>query len=182
MLNSLQLLALFAVVLVYHLGALRRDGASKAEAPAAEAYPVLVIDPGRGDFAEQARVALNRQAGRVRVAVMPELGDFSAAEGFAAVILPESVALHPPEGLRGWLQGYAGRRIIIPDEAGGSLLAGDAREAAHLARRLADGQEVTSVRAGQPGWMIFVYICAALFILQLLLGLLAFGISSLVRF
>ena len=75
-LNSLQLLALFAVVLVYHLGALRRDGASKAEAPAAEAYPVLVIDPGRGDFAEQARAALNRQAGRVRVAVMPEFGRF----------------------------------------------------------------------------------------------------------
>ena len=98
------------------------------------------------------------------------------------MILPESAALHPPEGLRAWLQGYAGRRIIIPDEAGGSLLAGDAREAAHLARRLADGQEVTSVRAGQPGWMIFVYICAALFVLQLLLGLLAFGISSLVRF
>jgi hypothetical protein len=182
-LNSLQLLVLFVVVLLYHLAALRRDGASRAEAPALslEQYPVLVIDPGHGDFAEKARLALNKQSARLLVAVMAASGHVPEDAEYQAVILPASVALNPPDGLKGWLHGFTGRRIIIPDEAEGALLAADARQASLMARQLADGQEVRALaRGGSSAWMIVIYIFAALFAAQLLAGLLVIGISSLV--
>ena len=98
------------------------------------------------------------------------------------MIRPAATALHPPEGLRPWLEGFDGRKIIVPDEEGGTLLAGDTRDAARMAERLAAGQEVTSGRAVQPGWMIAVYVMAALFALQTLFALFAFGLSAILRF
>ncbi len=183
-LNSFQLLALFVVVLVYHLRILRQDGASRAEEPVSVTgnFPVLVIDPGQGDFAEQARLALARQGKRILVAVMAASGQVPAEANYEAVILPAATALHPPEGLRAWLESFDGRKIIVPDEGGGTLLAGDTRDAARMAERLAAGQEVNSGRALQPGWMIAVYVMAALFALQALFALVAFGLSAILRF
>lgn len=183
-LNSLQMLLLFAVVLVYHLQTLRRDGASKAEDKALEAgeYPVLVIDPGDGGFAERVRQALVRHGKRLQVVIMAASEPVPAEASYQAVILSARTALHPPEGLKAWLEGFEGRKIIVPDEARGALLAGDAREAARLAQRLAEGQEVSSLEGGgQPGWMIAVYIMAALFALQILFFMMALGISAIFR-
>lgn len=180
-LNALQLLILFAVVLIYHLRILRQDGASKAgEAALPAEYRVLVVDPGQGGFAEQARLALGKQGKRFQVEVMPASGPAPAGD-FGAVFLPASAALHSTGELKAWLEAFPGRKIIVPDEPGGALLAGDAREAARLALRLAEGQEVTSGRAAQPGWMIAVYVFAALFALQLLFFLLILGITSVVN-
>jgi hypothetical protein len=184
-LNSLQMLVLFVIVLVYHLGALRRDGASRAEttAPPMGDYSVLVIDPGQGGFAERARMALGKQGKRILVSVMADSGQIPADAPYQAVILPVSAAMHPPEGLKAWLEDFGGRQIILPDEAGGALLAGDAREAARMTQQLAGGHEVVSgARVTQPGWIIVVYVFAALFALQLLFGLLMLGISTIVRF
>jgi hypothetical protein len=182
-LNSLQLLVLFVIVLLYHLAALRRDGASKAEAPMAqtEQYPVLVIEPAQGGFAEQARLALAKQSTRILVSVMAASGQVPENTDYQAVILPSSVAFNPPESLKEWLIGFTGKRIIVPDEAEGAFLVGDTRQASMIARRLADGQDVSLRSFGStPAWMIAVYICAALFILQFLFLLFALGISSLV--
>jgi hypothetical protein len=182
-LNSLQLLALFAVVLVYHLIALRRDGVSRAEIiEATQAqYPVLVIGPAEGDFAEKMRMALNKQNPRIVVAVMAATGQAPEETDFKTVILPASVAFDPPEGLRGWLSQFGGRRIIVPDDATGALVAGDARQASHMASQLADGQEVRLRSAGSSAWRIVMYVFAALFALQLLFLLVMLGISSLVN-
>jgi hypothetical protein len=184
-LNSLQLLVLFAVVLVYHLRTLRRDGAAKAEAPEAEAgqYALLLIDPGSGDFAARMRAALGKQGARLRVETVAAGGELPAGD-FQAVILPASVVFDPPEGLKRWLEGFQGRRIVVPDAedaAEGALLAGNAQQASMLARRLADGQQVVpgSVTSN-PGWMIVVYVFAAIFALQLLFMLVMLGISSVV--
>ena len=158
---------------------------SKAEAAASAMwdYSVLVIDPGQGGLAEQARMALGKQGKRILVSVMADSGQIPADAPYQAVILPLSAAMHPPEGLKAWLENFGGRQIILPDEAGGALLAGDAREAARMTQQLAGGHEAASGgRATQPGWMIVVYVFAALFALQLLFGLLVLGISTIVRF
>ncbi len=183
-LNSLQLLILFAVVLVYHLRTLRQDGASREDEPvrAAGDFPVLVIDPGQGDFAERVRFALGRQGCRIPVSVMAASEQVPAEAHYRAVILSMGTALHPPQGLGAWLEGFDGRKIVVPEAGDKTLLAGDAREVARLAGRLAEGLEVSSGRAAQPGWMIAVYVMAALFALQALFALFAFGLSAILRF
>jgi hypothetical protein len=183
-LNSLQMLVLFAIVLLYHMSALRRDTAAKSEAPAPALgeYGVLVIDPGEGDFAEKARLALGKQSARILVATMAASGQVEGDSAYQAVILPASVAFNPPESLRLWLEGFRGKKIIVPDEVEGSLLAGDAGQAAVLARRLANGQEVVSATGASPrGWMIAVYVFAALFALELLFLLGVMGVSAVLR-
>jgi hypothetical protein len=183
-LNSLQMLVLFAIVLLYHMSALRRDTAAKSEAPAPGIgqYGVLVIDPGEGDFAEKARLALGKQSARILVATMAASGQVEGDSAYQAVILPASVAFNPPESLRPWLEGFRGKKIIVPDEVEGSLLAGDAGQAAVLARRLANGQEAVSSTGASPrGWMIAVYVFAALFALQLLFLLGMLGVSAVLR-
>ena len=182
-LKSGQLLVLFVAVLLYHLSALRRDGASKGEEPAVSLgqYPVLVIDPGGGDFAENTRLALSKQNPRILVAVMVASGQIAADSNYQAVILPASLAFSAPEGLQSWLRAFTGRKILVPDEAEGALLAGNTRQASQIASQLADGQKVRAQRPASSAWTIVAYIFAALFALQLLFGLLALGISSLVN-
>jgi hypothetical protein len=55
-------------------------------------------------------------------------------------------------------------------------IAAAATQAAQAVRLLAEGQEVRQ-QTGTSGWMIVVYIVAALFGLELLAGLVSFGIS-----
>jgi hypothetical protein len=180
-LNSLQLLTLFAVVLVYHLAALRRDGLARGEILEATSgqFPVLVI--GEGQFAEKMRMALGKQSPRLLVAVMGSSGQLPGEAEYQAVILPSSVAFDPPEGLRDWLGRFEGKRIIVPDETGEALLAGNVQQASRMAAQLADGQEVRLVRPGSTAWQIVIYIFAALFALELLFMGVTLVISSLLN-
>ncbi len=66
------------------------------------------------------------------------------------------------------------RRIVIPDENGQIVWAGGIprqgfQQAAQAIRQLAEGQEVANQSAGRSGWMIVVYIAAAMFGFQFLL-------------
>jgi hypothetical protein len=180
-LNSLQLLLLFAVVLVYHLSALRRDGLSRGEIVEMERgqFPVLVI--GEGAFAESMRLALGKQSQRLLVAVMAPSGQLPPETEYQAVVLPAGLVLDPPETLRDWLGRFAGRRIIVPDGAGSTLLAGSAQQASRIAAQLADGQELRLSRPASTAWQIVIYVFAALFALQLLFMGLMLGISSIVN-
>jgi hypothetical protein len=47
-------------------------------------------------------------------------------------------------------------------------------------QQLAEGQEVRRQKMGRSAWTIIVYVFAALFMLELLFVLLAFGISLVV--
>ena len=70
---------------------------------------------------------------------------------------------------------------MVPDEAEGALLAGNVHHASQIAGQLAEGQEVRAQRPAGSALTIVAYVFAALFALQLLFGLLALGISSLVN-
>ena len=69
-LNFIQLLFLFGVVLVYHLNVLRTDGASTADALAEKqsGYSVLIVDSGDG-FVESVKAALMKLGSKVQVTV-----------------------------------------------------------------------------------------------------------------
>ncbi|MFH1183696.1 MAG: DUF5671 domain-containing protein [Chloroflexota bacterium] len=174
-LNDLQLLVLFGVLLAYHLGVMRRDGRSSAAALAGKqkAFKLLVVDSA-GGFGQAVRAALGRVAPNVPVTVTAR----QPRGRFDAMIVSGSRLLDAPQ----WVRLFRGARIVVPDEAGGLHWAGgiDAdpiHKAALTARQLAEGQEV-SRHARRSGWTVIVYIAAALFGLQMILMLLVLVISS----
>lgn len=177
-LNLLQLLALFAVVLIYHLETLQRDGASAASALAAKQaeFRVLVLDPGDGRFGEAARAALGRQSAQMPVTVL-RAGE-AIPEGLTAqaVVLPGSLAVTVDGPLGAWMRSFNGNRLIVQDEAEGVAWSQDVGQAAILARQLAEGQTIRSQKR-TSAWTVVIYIFAILFAIQLAFGLLGLGLS-----
>lgn len=172
LLNTLQLLFLFGVVLVYHLNKLRADGASTADALVEKQaqFQVLVVDAGQG-FAESVRAALAKAGAKVQVTVTTP--DAQPEGAFQAVILGASVEVNAPA----WLRSIQGSRIIVQDDASPLVWADDAGQAAASVLSLAEGQAIQKKQMARPGWMVVVYIFAALFALQLLFFLFALGVA-----
>jgi hypothetical protein len=177
-LQLFKLLLLFALLFAYHGLALRRDRrtAERSLARRHAQFPVLVLAPEEGDFADQMAAALGREAAEMPVAVHPySLGapdeSLSAAR---AVILPAELTAHPSEALRVWLQGYDGARLVVPTPASGWLwvfgsgrpLPALAAQTAHMVRALSEGLELPSPRESSP-WMVLVYIIGGLVVLWL---------------
>jgi hypothetical protein len=178
-LNLAQLLALFGIVLVYHLLALRRDGASAASALAAKQadFRVLVLDPGPGKFGEAIQAALHKQSAQMPVTVLHADEPIPAGLAAQAVILPGSLAVTADGPLGAWLRSFNGSRLIVQDEADGIVWSQDPGQAAALARQLSEGQAVHPQKRAGSAWTIVIYIFAALFAIQFVFMLLAFGLS-----
>jgi hypothetical protein len=177
-LNNLQLLVLFAILLVYHLVVLRGDARSAAAALATrhKAYKLLVVDSGSG-FGPAIKADLARVAPNVPVTVASR----QPRGKFDAMILSGASLLTAPQ----WVRAFRGARIVVPEDTQGLHWAGgvdnDAiNKAALTARRLAEGQS-TPQRAGRSGWMVVVYIAAALFGAEILLVLFGTIVSSFMR-
>jgi len=176
LLNFLQMLFLFGVVLMYHLSVLRMDGASTADALADKqsGYSVLVVDSGNG-FVESVQAALLKLGSKVQVTVTNP--DIKPSGDFNAILLNGDLAIDAPE----WIRSFNGRRIVVENDTRNIVWTDDAVQAAQSIQRLAEGQEVRKGRMERSTWTILVYVLAALFMLQLLFILLAFGISLVVR-
>jgi hypothetical protein len=176
LLNFIQLLFLFGVVLMYHLNVLRMDGVSTADSLADKqsGYSVLVIDSGNG-FVESIRAALLKLGSKVQVTstdpIVRPSGDFNA------ILLRGDLAMDAPE----WIRSFNGQRIVVESDAKDIVWTDDAAQAAQSIQQLAEGQEVRKGWMGRSVWTILVYVFAALFMLQLLFILLALGISLVVR-
>ncbi len=171
-LNLVQLLFLFSVVLIYHLNVLRMDGASTADSLAEKqsGYSVLVVDSGDG-FVESVKAALMKLGSKVQVMVTNPNGK---PEGnFNAILLNGSLAVDAPE----WIRSFNGSRIVVQNEAKNIVWTDDAMQAAQSVQMLAEGQEIRRQKTGRSPWMIIIYIFAALFGLMLLAFLLSLGVS-----
>ena len=177
LLNLVQLLFLFGVVVVYHLNVLRADGASTADSLAEKQneYSVLIVDSGDG-FVESVKAALLKLGSNVQVLVTPST---ERPQGnFNAIVLNGSVATDAPD----WIRSFNGSRIIIQNEAKNIVWADGAAQAAQSVQQLAEGQEIRIEKPTRSAWMYVVYIFAALFALELLFFLLALGISMISGF
>jgi hypothetical protein len=98
-----------------------------------------------------------------------------------AVVLPSDLALDPPASLRKWLDKFNGTRLVVPRPAGRWTLVGQparlpVNQTAQTLRQLAEGQELRA--SGTPGWLIAVYIVAALVGLPILVSLIGTLVSA----
>jgi hypothetical protein len=188
-LNALQALLLFVVVLTYHLFSLRRDGfrAVNALVSRYRDFPVLVIERDGSGFGQRLTGLLARQSAALPVAVQAVEQPFpEGAESARAVVLPADLALNPPEALRLWLNAYEGQRVVVPLAVPGWWWAGGVaarpdEQVAQVIRQLADGEQ-PRLTAGLPAWTLVAYIFAALFAIQVLFLLLGLGLSLVAGF
>jgi hypothetical protein len=174
LLNFIQLLFLFSVVLVYHLNALRTDGTSLSDVLAEKqsAYSVVIVDSGDG-FVESVKAALMKSEAKVQVTVATP--DKKPEGDFKAIIVSGGVVA--AEGTPAWIQSFDGNKVIVQNEASDIVWADDAAQAALSVQMLAEGQKVQKQKQTRSAWTYVMYVFAALFALQLLFILLAMGIS-----
>jgi hypothetical protein len=181
-------LLLYVGLGIYQGLTLSRDGklASAALTAKHAAYPVLLFDPGDGTaFVRDLASAIQKQMPHLPVTVHPVNQPVPADASTRAVILPADVALDPPESLRSWLAQFQGSRLAVPRAAEGrwtltGAAASDFNHAALALRQLAEGHEIRQ-RTGASGWMIVIYIAAALFGMELLLLLISLAGSFFFR-
>jgi hypothetical protein len=191
-LQTFKIMALFGLFLVYHWWALRADNrlAGRALARRYAQFPVLVLVPDEGDFANRMVSALEHEAAELPVAIHPYSQgvpdeSLSAAK---AVVLPAELVAKPSEAIRLWLQGFTGSRLVVPTPSdgwlwvfgGGGSLSALAHRTAITIRHLAEGEEAPLPR-DSSAWTIVVYIFAGLFALEILLGIFGFTMSLIQR-
>jgi hypothetical protein len=177
--QRLQTLLIVVVWLLYHLAALRQDArfAQRALSDRQANYPVVIFDNETGAFAAELAPILQRQMPRLPVAIhlvglAPLNDDLSPAR---LVVLPLDLATRPPEALRLWLQGFTGKRILVPVPVDNWVWLGApartlrdlAQVTAQAVRQVAEGQPVKPPTPNSP-WVIAGYILAGLFGLQIL--------------
>jgi Domain of unknown function (DUF5671) len=184
-LNAITSLVTFAVVLVYHHGALRKDGLTQSDGleEKQSSFNVLVFD-NNGKFGESVKAAFVKYAPRLPLSIQNVNEKISADLKPNAVVLPGSLAVNTPENVEAWMRTFNGSRLIVPDEAAGIYWLNDLGQLAQSAQILAEGQEVRSQSAVRTTSVLtyVAYVFAGLFACQLIFVLLALGISLVTNF
>jgi len=182
-LNSLQLLGLFAILLVYHLSVMRFDNTQASETleTRRREFPVLVLDPGDETFVKTMTAAMLKHASGVPVVVQPvDKSGKTKVNDAKAVILPASLALNPPDGLRKWLNAYNGVKIVVAEAVSGWVMTAlTPEQAARSAQQVAEGDQVHLARPS-TAWEVVKNIAVVLVGIELFFFLLSLAISFIV--
>ncbi len=186
-LDTLQLLILCVLLLLYHLSALRRDSAARADAleERQAQFRVLVFDHD-GKFGEAVKAAFAKRAPKVPLTVVKANEALPDDAPAGAIILPASLAVTPPASpkVEAWIRSFRGNRLLVSDEAAGVFWMNDIGQAADSAKALAEGQEIRppSSKRTTSVWTYVAYVFAALFACQLLFMLTMLAVSLVTGF
>lgn len=190
-LTRLGMLGVFGTLLAYHLAVLRADSRSALQALGKmhAGFLTLFIVDGETALAEQVVAALHQQAPRLPVVVHSLANGVPSDEYLQArlLVLPAALVLEPPPALRLWLEGYRGKRLLLPTLpngwAWGASLPGDLRErvrqAVNAILSLAEGEETPRAGVSASPWAVAGYVLGGLFAAQMLIVLISLFISSL---
>ncbi|MBM4427430.1 MAG: hypothetical protein FJ031_09350 [Chloroflexi bacterium] len=180
-LNTLQTLVLFVVLMLYHLSALRKDGAAKADVLAEKqaSFRVLVFDHD-GKFGEDVKAVFAKRAPKLQLTVLNASEKPAKDVKADAIILPASLAVDLPRNLEAWIKSFGGNRFIVNDEAAGVFWMSDFGHAADSAKAMAEGEDIRpqSPKRMTSVWTYVAYVFAALFACQMLFTLTMLGISA----
>jgi hypothetical protein len=184
-LNALQVLVWFVVLLLYHLSALRNDGAATADTleEKQQGFKLVVLDDGDGRFAESVKAAFAKRAPKVPVKMVNVNEGIPADLKADAVVFSSSLAMNAPKNAEAWIRSFDGIRLIVEEDAAGVVWMNDFGQAADSARALAEGQKIRPQSSkNASAWTYVAYVFAALFALQLLFMLTMLGVSMVVGF
>ncbi len=180
-LDSLTLLILFAVLLLYHLSALRKDSASRTDALESKQQElnIFVFDNGDGKFSNTVKAAFEKQGLKISLKVVNASEAIPVDAKANAIILPMSLAVNMPKNAEAWLGSFNGSRLIVNDEAAGVFWMNDLEQMTASAQALAEGQELRpqSSRKSTSAWTYVAYVFAGLFACELLFFLSILGFS-----
>ncbi|MEK6221795.1 MAG: DUF5671 domain-containing protein, partial [Chloroflexota bacterium] len=162
-------LILFIVVTLYHWQTLRADNRrSSVNLDAQHAlFSVVVLDAGDGSLAKGILQAIQKETPELPVVVQAVGEAFGeSVQNASAVVLPASLVTNPPKAVSRWLDGFQGKRVVVPtatedwvwigldDEDNDKL----GKMAADAVRALAEGEEAVT-KARSP-WMVMGYVFA----------------------
>ncbi|GAB4541825.1 MAG: hypothetical protein Fur002_10920 [Anaerolineales bacterium] len=173
-LNALQVLVIFAALLLYHLSTLRKDGKLRADDLEAKqkGFHVAVIDHDGQFGAAFAKYVSNLSVQIVNAKDLPD--DFSSD----AVVFSSALWAGEENQLAGRLRSLSGIKLPVQEDVAGVFWARGFAQAADYARTLAEGGQIRpQPPKGASAWMALVYIAAALFALEFCVGLLIFAVS-----
>ena len=109
--------------------------------------------------------------------MVKSVADITDNDEAKAVILPASLALDPPDGLRKWLKAFGGDKIVVGEAGSGWVLnVLTPEQAARSARQVAEGDEVRLARPS-PSWNVIQTIAVVIVGVEILFFLFALGIS-----
>jgi hypothetical protein len=182
-LNSLQALIWFAMLLIYHLSALRKDGAATADTleEKQQEFKLVVLDDGSG-FVDSVKATFAKRAPKLPLTVVNLKEEIPADLQADALVMSGSLALNPPEKAEAWIRSFNGIRLIVEDDLAGVAWMNDLGQAADSAKSMAEGQKVRPRSKGASAWTYIAYVFAALFALQLLFMLTMLGVSMVTGF
>lgn len=183
-LNSLQLLACFSVVLAYHLSTLRKDSAAYKNTldEKQRAYKLIIFHNDDDSFIQSIKISFEKLAHHIPLRTISLKEKIPTDLNAEAIVLPASLTINPPEEFAAWLRSFHGSRIIITDEQENTYWVNSYHQAAETTKDIAEGQKISGAPTGKKrfAWVYIAYVFAALFALQLLLMLISLGVSLVV--
>ncbi|MDD2920888.1 MAG: DUF5671 domain-containing protein [Anaerolineales bacterium] len=183
-LNNLQALILFIVLLFYHLSALRTDGALRADALEAKqkGFSLTVFDHD-GKFGERMKVAFAKRAPNLTLNIVSVKDEIPAELKADAILFSSILLTDAPKNIEAWIRSFNGNKLAVAEDAAGVFWAGNDPQAVDSARALAEGEQIRPQSAkGTSTWTYIAYVFAALFALQVLFMLITLGVSLVTGF
>ena len=164
-LNSLQTLILFVILILYHLSALRKDGIAHADVfeEKQAKFHVLVFDHN-GVFGESVKAMFAKRAPKVPVTVINANEKISSEVKANAIVLPGSLAVNTPENVEAWIRSFNGNKLIVSDEAAGVFWMNDYEQVADSAKLMAEVRKSArnlineTLQFGRM-WRMYLLVC-----------------------
>jgi hypothetical protein len=187
-LHDSKTLSIIVIWLVYHFLALRGDGKAAQAALAVQHanFPVGILADGQTIDAAAIQENLQRIAPQILVTSLSvDILAEQNLDGYKALVLPAGLVTAMPAEIREKLDGYSGKRLVIPESTEGWVWQGliqqtrlnSAKETARLIRLLAENQPIQSASTNNP-LTIIAYVFAGIFALQIIFTIIAVIISA----
>jgi len=153
LLNNLGALAIFAVVLVYHLLVMRQDTTRTPARPVEADFEMLLVDDGDEEWLAALQAALQREmpAAPLRLAALDGLP--AQPPSASALLLSPRAALSP--ALTPWLEAFEGWKTVVGEPPQGWVFpALTPKQAAAALRQAAEGKTPRLPGSPSPVWRV----------------------------
>ncbi len=177
LLDALEMLVLFGVLLAYHWRILQGDGTRHSAQLDAKrtAFNALYLADGDDPLALRLAAQMEKEYPEINLIVQPSPETDTPIH---AVLLPETGLFGNDTKLNAWLNQFDGAKLIIQSDTAQWHWMRNPAQIVKSLQALAEGESVSSGEKA-PGWMIAVYILAGMMAFEILFLLTVMLVDSL---